>query len=149
MGANNPGINIFANMPPDPEKGTGRVFWVGNNSTYVPGGVAGSDTAGAAGDDMQHPFATLDYAHNQCSANRGDTIYILPGHAETLSAAATFDLAGVTVIGLGQGLQRPQFTVAFAGDGFTITAADVRIENVYFNEATAAATSNINVASLK
>ena len=38
------------------------------------------------------PFATIDYAVGQCVANRGDIIYVLPGHVETISTATSLAL---------------------------------------------------------
>lgn len=150
MGVNIPGINIFSSIPPlvDPIfDTTGRVFFVG--STAVPGGVVGVDAAGAYGDSPQRPFATIDYAHNQCAANRGDLIIVLPGHAETTTAAITCDLAGVRIAGLGVGRNRPAITANFAsaGDTLTITAASVWIKNLRFVASSAAQTSQINIGA--
>jgi len=49
------------------------------------------------------PLPTLDYAIGKCTAGRGDTIYVCPGHAETLATASavTFDVDGVEVVVLG------------------------------------------------
>lgn len=132
MGASHSGVNIFAGIPPMPEGSTGRAFCLGNSTTYVPGGVAGSDTAGAHGDTPYRPFATLDYAVSQCTANRGDYIYVLPGHAETIATATALalDVAGITVIGLGSGNTRPTFTVnGVAGATITVSAANVTWKN--------------------
>lgn len=114
--------------------GIGPVYTTGN-VFYVDSGHA------QAGDDTTHgmsvgrPFATLDYAVGQCTANNGDVIYVMPGHAETIAAAAgvDFDVAGITVVGLGQGNSRPTFTftTAAAAD-VDIDAADVRLVNLRF-----------------
>ena len=84
---------------------TGRVFYVHSS---------GSDSA-QAGETAAAPFATLDFAIGQCSANNGDLIYVMPGHAETLTAAGQldFDIAGVRAQGLGWGTTRPTFTLRF------------------------------------
>jgi hypothetical protein len=83
----------------------------------------------------QRPFATLDYAISQCSANNGDTIYILPGHAETITGAGgiTLDIAGVRIVGLGRYDARPAFLMD-GGTGVTmlVTAANCSIENCVF-----------------
>ena len=62
-GVNSAGLNIFAgdSLLSDINT-TGRVYWVGNGSTYVPGGVAGADVSGAHGNSPQRPFATIDYS---------------------------------------------------------------------------------------
>ena len=155
MGATNAGINIFAGIPPliDPPT-TGQVFFVGNSTTVVPGGTTGVDAAGAYGDSPKKPFATLDYAlgaSTGITAGRGDTIYVLPGHAETYSAAAALvcDVAGVNIIGLGSGNNRPTFT--FATEVLTdidIDAANVKIQGLRFigNIAALAAPIDVNAA---
>ena len=60
----------------------------------------GADSAGNYGTTYKKPFATVNYAYDQCTADQGDIIYILPGHAETIDAATdiVMDLAGITVI---------------------------------------------------
>lgn len=110
--------------------------------------VTGSD-AGGYGGSPERPVATLDYAIALCTANKHDIIYVMPGHSETLTAAVTCDMAGVRIVGLGSGLDRPEFTVGANGiDGFTVTTDNVTLENLYFNEATVAtATANINIAA--
>lgn len=133
MGVNIPGINIFAGQPPDPSQGIGRAFWVGNSTTYVPGGVAGVDAAGAMGDSPQAPFATWQYAINQCVAARNDVVRINPGHAETITTATALDInkSGVRTIGLGVGSNRPVFTVATAATAtITFSAANTKTENI-------------------
>ena len=79
------------------------------------------------------PLATLDYAIGLCTASKGDTIVIKPDHAETITGAGgiTADIAGINIIGLGAGQQRPRFLM----DGgttvtFLITAADVLVRNI-------------------
>lgn len=102
----------------------GSVFWV--NST------GGSDSGKGT---RIRPFATLDYAIGRCTANNGDIIIVAPNHAETVTGASgiTFDVAGITVVGLGRGNQRPRFLM----DGGTtvtavVSAADVSLQNLVF-----------------
>src|SRR3990167_3153672 len=133
MGATNPGLSVFQNHPPDPTQGIGRVFWLGNSATPVPGGVTGVDSAGAYGDNAQRPFATFDYTVSQCTAARNDTIFILPGHAETIATATALDVdvAGVRTFGLGVGSNRPTFTLATAATAtITWSANNTRTENI-------------------
>jgi len=91
---------------------------------------------GADGNDGRNPrtpVATLGAAFDLVSANRGDIIFLMPLHAETLTATLALDVAGVTVIGLGHGASRPTFTVGDAvGESVSLTAASVRVENVIF-----------------
>lgn len=75
------------------------------------------------GQSPDAPVATIDYAIGLCTANQGDVIYVLPGHAETIVAAAgiAVDVAGISIIGLGRGSLKP--TITFG----TSTAADINV----------------------
>lgn len=79
--------------------------------------------------------ATIDEAVGECTANRGDTIIVAPGHVETIVAAGglTLDVAGITLIGLGRGADRPQinFTTATTAD-MDVDAASITMANFLF-----------------
>jgi hypothetical protein len=98
----------------------GQVFWVGNATTLLSGQRGGSN--GNKG-TFEAPFSTLDHAIGRCTANRGDIIFVKPGHAETVSSATALalDVAGVAIIGLGFGSNRPTFTLD------TITSATIGV----------------------
>lgn len=110
----------------------GQVFWVSNNTTLTPGTVGGSD--GNPG-TYQRPFATLEYALSRCKANSGDVIFIKPGHAESIASATAlnFDVAGVAIIGLGVGSNRPTFTFTTANTAtIPVTADNMSVQNCRF-----------------
>jgi len=94
---------------------------------------SGTDSVGH-GKDPDSPFDTLDYAVGQCTANQGDVIYVMPGHAENLAAdsAVDVDVAGVTIIGLGKGEDRPTFTATATAGDFKLAANAVHVENILF-----------------
>jgi hypothetical protein len=107
---------------------TGNVFFV----------HSGTGTNGAGyGRDTNKPFATIGYALSSdvCTANKGDVIYVMPGHAESIAAAAGFDadIAGVSIIGLGNGTNRPTltFTTSTAAS-VVVSAANVTIKDIRF-----------------
>jgi hypothetical protein len=104
----------------------GNVFFVNS--------VTGVDSVGA-GLTPDGPVATLDYAIGLCTANNGDHIIVMPGHTETIIAAAgvAADVAGITIIGMGYGRKRPVINYTTAvGASLDVTAANVRIENLVF-----------------
>jgi len=109
----------------------GEVFYVNNSGVLAKGGVGGSD-----GNDgsYRRPMATLDGAMDKCTANRGDIIFIMPGHAEAEAvsgaAIATMDVAGVAVVGLGSGDLRPSFTFDADDATFDISGANTTISNI-------------------
>lgn len=129
---NTPGLHLFGGEPPM-SGGTdaGRVFWVGNAPTPVPGGTTGVDVS-SYGWQPQSPFATLDYAIGQCVAGRGDTIFVLPGHAETVAGTIAADVAGVRIRGLGVGQNRPTLTFDTTTDVLAVSVANVEIAGLIF-----------------
>ena len=123
---------------------SGKVFWVGNGVNLAPGEVGASNSNKGT---FLRPFSTLDYAVGQCSANRGDVILIKPGYTQSMTAAdaVDVDVAGVTIIGLGQGSKRAKFTYDNAAGEFVIGAENVRIENLWFVPSVTAITHAVNV----
>lgn len=104
-----------------PDVITGNVF-------FVHSGTGSNDNTGT----RFSPFATIDYAIGKCTASNGDTIYVLPTHTETISAAGgiTCDVAGISIIGLGWGNMRPTITWSATASSLLVTAANVRIKNI-------------------
>lgn len=99
----------------------GNVFWVDS----------GTGSNGNKGTHLK-PFETIDYAVGRCTANNGDIIMVKPGHTETISGAAgiAFDVAGVTVVGLGNGSDRPTLNFTATTSTVTVTAANVTLKNL-------------------
>lgn len=97
------------------------------------------------GYEPELPVATLAQAYTNAAA--GDVIVIAAGSAESLSGVQTLGKAGVRVVGLGTGSTRPRYTCTGAVVMFDVTAAGVKIENLYFPASTAAATARISTAA--
>lgn len=100
----------------------GKVFWVSNATAGLLAGQKGGSDGNKGTFDA--PFSTLDYAVSQCAADRGDIVFIKPGHAETIATATALalDVAGVAVIGLGQGSARPTFNLTATASTITMSA---------------------------
>jgi len=112
-------------------QGVGLVQY--GNIYYVYSGT-GHDSAGNYGKTYDQPFATVNYAYDQCSAN--DIIYVLPNHTETIDAATdiVLDTDGVTIIGLGYGRERPTFSWADDSDAtIPVSGADNVLINMVFD----------------
>lgn len=118
---------------------TGNIFYVDS--------AVGTDSAGY-GTTPDAPLATIDYAIGLCTANQGDRIIVLPGHAET-TTAITVDKAGISIVGLGVGATRPAITGDAVADVITITAANILVANLRFATPSAAVTALINVAATR
>jgi hypothetical protein len=110
----------------------GEVFWVNNSSVLAKGGVGGSN-----GNDGSYkkPFSTIDYAIGRCTAGRGDIIMVMPGHAETITAAGgiTIDVNGICIMGLGTGNLAPTLTYTTANTASVSWTADqCTMKNIRF-----------------
>jgi hypothetical protein len=84
---------------------------------------------------VDKPFSTIAYAITKCTASRGDVINVMPGHSETMTAAGTITLnvVGVSVMGQGNGNNRPTIAYSTAiGASFDISAASVTVQNLLF-----------------
>jgi hypothetical protein len=88
--------------------------------------------ATSMGNSPDMPFATIDYAIGQCTADNNDVIVVAAGHTCTIAAAGgvTCDVAGVTIVGLGTGYKRPLITSTATGSTFLISANNVTIKNL-------------------
>lgn len=89
----------------------------------------------ADGSNRIFPTIAAAIADAGVVAARGDVLYVLPGHTETIVGAAGVALSksGVSVIGLGNGGLRPTvtFTTSTAAS-FDVTAASVLVQNIVF-----------------
>lgn len=126
----------------------GKVFWVNNSGVLPQGGIGGSNSNDGT---YLRPFNTIEYAFSRCTANRGDVIAVMPGHIETVTAAAglEFDVAGVAVVGLGSGNKRAmvKFTTATTAD-VNITANNISVYNIEFQSGIADLASAIDVSGV-
>ncbi len=105
--------------------GTGLRWWVDSNA-----GTRGGDSAGH-GHNPDAPFLTVNFAYTQCVADRGDIIYVMEGHIED-SDAVLFDasVAGVTLIGLGNGTNMPEFHFNNAAATIDVSASNNTIRHI-------------------
>src|SRR5690242_16589182 len=102
----------------------GKIFYVGSSQPLA--------NDNNLGDDPNHPRATVAATIAKCRPNKGDIIWCLRGHTETISIAAGIDVnvAGVSVICEGYGDDRPTFTFSGATTAtWLIEAASFRLAN--------------------
>ena len=123
---NHPGMMAGVGAPfvPTDFIGTaGKIFWVGNRS-----GLPSGD-----GSSPEYPCSTINAAFAKCASGRGDIVYVLPGHAESLTAADSWSslVAGTKVIGLGDlGADAPAFTWTATAATILADVANVRLQNL-------------------
>lgn len=134
------GFNVNAAATWGNEVFTGQVFFVDSGDPN-------------ARDDAAHgmkraPYATMDFADGLCTANNGDLVAVLPGHTETITAAAGLDLntAGVTWRAIGRGSDRPtiNFTTVVGAD-MNIDGANITMINFLFTGGFDALTGPIDI----
>lgn len=109
---------------------------------------SGTGVNGAGyGKNPDSPLATIDYAVGLCEANKGDIIYVMPGHNEGITTAAEIDLdiAGISLIGLGSGTLKP--TIDFDADAASVAigADNVLIKNIRFRVSANAVTKGLQI----
>lgn len=80
-------------------------------------------------------YSTLNAALGQCASGLGDTVAMLPGHAENITGADQMSglVAGTNIVGLGWGNNRPTLTWTAAGSTFLLDVANVVIKNCILN----------------
>lgn len=114
---------------------------------FVDSSHAAAANAAGGGQNPDTPLATIDYAIGLCTASKGDVIYVMPGHTESVATAIAADVAGISIIGLGESGARPQLTITDTNDGIDITADNVVIENLAFPTPSGVAASDINIGA--
>ncbi len=119
----------------DKSKAPASIWWV-NSAT-------GTDST-AYGRSPSLPYATIDYALSGATTN--DVIYVMPGHSEEISGTTTdFDIAGVSIIGLGTGTLRPRYDYNDTAATIDITAANVTVKNLTFRPSVSATVSGLTL----
>lgn len=102
----------------------GQVFIVAGSSQTFLADLMSSFPSDKGG--VSRVFTTLTAASAMTVSGRGDVIVVCPGYTETVTANGGIELnsAEVTIVGLGNGTQRP--TISFT----TTTAADINFDAV-------------------
>lgn len=117
---------------------------ISTGSRFYVDSTTGSDNYD--GQSPNTPKATLDAAIGLCTAAKGDIIYVMPGHAETTTAIAA-DVAGIQIIGLGKGRNKPALTATTAStDLINVSAANIRIANIRLVGAASGCTALLDIA---
>jgi hypothetical protein len=94
-----------------------------------------SSVTGNNGGDgsYESPFATIAYACTKCTNYHDDVIVVLPYHRETVIAAGTITASvhGTTIIGIGEGVERPVITFGTATTAsFLCSGNGVTVRNI-------------------
>ena len=130
---------------------TGSIPTVGINQVYTTGALLHVDSNnGAATNNGLTPnqaVLTIAQAITLATANAGDVILLLPGHAESIAAELSISTEGITFLGLGNGDNRPVITFDTAtAAGITLAADNIRFSNIVFLNAVDSQVEMIDVA---
>lgn len=118
---------------------SGNVFFVHSGGTSTGPGYS-----------PESAYSTIDAAIGACTASNGDVIVVLEDHAESITGAAgiALDVAGVKILGLGEGRRRPIITFTTAtGASFDISAAGCVVQNLVLVNGIDAQTAMVNVTA--
>lgn len=106
---------------------TGAQAFGSGNTFYVDSDMSTSGN----GDQWTGAVKTLNEAFALCTANNGDIVLVAAGHSEAIAAAngVRYSVAGVRVIGYGEGALRPTLTYSATASDLEVDAADCTLEN--------------------
>lgn len=108
----------------------GQAFFVNNaDVSSFPDTETGVDSTDY-GSTPWKPFSTLTYALSKCVASRGDTIHVMPGHAENVASASALAInkIGATLKAYGPGTLRPTLTLTAAASTIAMSAANCTLD---------------------
>lgn len=111
--------------------------------------ASGAGTSGP-GFSVENAYTTISSAVAACTADNGDVVVVCEGHTETVVGAAgvAIGVAGVKVLGIGEGRRRPRITfTTAAAASFDITAARCVIENLVLINGIDAQTAMVNISA--
>lgn len=120
----------------------GNIYYVNSNN----GSSSNSGTTAAG------PKATLAQAVALCTPSKNDVVVVLPGHTETLAtttAGITISTSGITIIGCGNGRNRPAITAGAADIvGVLLSGSNCRLKNLRFIGSTSQTTATSALISV-
>lgn len=105
-------------------------IWAGKGNTWHVDSDLSSASNSNTGKNWANALATLDGARSKASAN--DIILLAPSHSESYTTTGkkfTGDVAGLTIVSLGQGSERATFNFGHTGAYFSVEAANIKFVN--------------------
>lgn len=109
---------------------TGRFFIVGASALAIMSEIKAMYQSYPDGTAVVYPTVKLALA--ACVASRGDVVFVVPGHTESITNTTDLNVnvIGVTILGLGTGSLRPTFTLTTATTAIiTFSAANCQFLN--------------------
>ena len=117
---------------------------VGSGTKFYVDSVYGS--ASGNGLSWETAVTTIELAMALCTANHGDYIWVAAGHNQALILTEVdFDIAGITVIGLGTGDNKSTFDFDHANAIVAVGANNITLQNLRFRVSANAGTVAVNI----
>jgi len=119
----------------------GRVFLVADSDDTTVGPFNLGNDFPVDGNGVVRVYSTIQAAVNACDS-RGDVVWVSPYHTENFTRADSWNVAGVQVIGGGEGDARPALVYNDSGATVNLAASGIRVSNLMFM----ASTDSIGIA---
>lgn len=104
------------------------------------------DDGGTNGDGKTWATAKTTLAAAEALMSAGDTLYVGANHNENLTTGGdVINVAGVKVIGMGEGDARPLFDMDVDSDELTLSASGITLRNLRFRPGATGLTSGVRV----
>lgn len=126
VATNIPLVGSNAKMAPQNFYDFRQMFPTAGNIFFVHHSGSATGTGLSPGDAI----STLDAAIGLCTASQNDHIVVLPGHAENITGTVACDVAGISIVGLGEGGMMPTISHTHLAGVVSVSAANVRIKNI-------------------
>ena len=109
-----------------------KVFFVSDSDDTTVGPINLGAIFPSDEDGVARVYTTIQAAVNAAAANRGDVVVVLPGYDHTLARNDSWNTAGIHIVGIGNGENRPILRYAAATDQVDVAANYVHIKNLRF-----------------
>jgi len=83
-------------------------------------------------DGVVRVYTTIQAANNAAAANRGDVALVLPGYDHSITAADSWNTAGITIKGMGVGTDKPTIRYTGSSGEVGLGADNVRVTGIRF-----------------
>lgn len=127
------GVTNFDTVQANAYLGIGYGVPSTTGNTWYVSSVTGNNSND--GKSPARPKGSIAGAISAATASRNDVIVLMPGHTSTISSATGLALnkAGITIVGIGNGNNRPVLTLDTATTAtIAVSAANITIQNVVF-----------------
>ena len=109
-----------------------KVFFVSDSDDTTVGPINLGAIFPSDEDGVARVYTTIQAAVNAAAASRGDVVVVLPGYDHTLARNDSWNTAGIHIVGIGNGENRPTIRYAAIGDQVDVAANYVHIKNLRF-----------------